>query len=103
VYDPAQEAKVHRYLRELNSGPLPPKAVAAIFREIISASRALQKPTTVAFLGPEASFSHLAARMHFGDSTRYFPQTGISRVFDEVEKIPWTGGLCRWKILWKVL
>jgi len=86
VYDPAQEAKVHRYLRELNSGPLPPKAVAAIFREIISASRALQKPTTVAFLGPEASFSHLAARMHFGDSTRYFPQTGISRVFDEVEK-----------------
>ena len=86
VYDPAQESKVHAYLHELNSGPLPPKAVTAIFREIISASRDLQKPTTVAFLGPEASFSHSAARLHFGDSSRYFPQMAISRVFDEVEK-----------------
>jgi chorismate mutase/prephenate dehydratase len=41
---------------------------------------------TIAFLGPEATFSHLAARMHFGESSRFFPQTGISRVFDEVEK-----------------
>ncbi|MCX5848644.1 MAG: prephenate dehydratase [Deltaproteobacteria bacterium] len=86
VYDPSQEAKVHGYLRELNSGSLPPKALTAIFREVISASRDLQKPTTVAFLGPEATFSHLAARLHFGDSSRFFPQTGIARVFDEVEK-----------------
>jgi len=50
VYDPAQEAKVYRYLQELNSGPLPGEAVTSIFREIISASRSLQKPTTVAFL-----------------------------------------------------
>ena len=86
VYDPSQEAKVHDYLQELNSGPLPQKAVTTIFREIISASRDLQKPMTIAFLGPEASFSHLAARLHFGESSRYFPQTGIARVFDEVEK-----------------
>jgi chorismate mutase / prephenate dehydratase len=86
VYDPSQEAKVHGYLQGLNSGPLPPKALITIFREIISASRDLQKPMTIAFLGPEATFSHLAARMHFGESSRYFPQTGISRVFDEVEK-----------------
>ena len=86
VYDPAQEAKVHGYLQELNSGHLPPEAVTSIFREIISASRELQKPMTIAFLGPEATFSHLAARLHFGDSSHYFPQTGISRVFDEVEK-----------------
>lgn len=86
VYDPSQEARVHHYLRELNSGPLPQKALTTIFREIISASRELQKPMTIAFLGPEASFSHLAARMHFGESSRFFPQTGISRVFDEVEK-----------------
>lgn len=86
VYDPAQEAKVHGYLQGLNSGPLPCEAVTAIFREIISSSRGLQKPTTIAFLGPEASFSHLAARLHFGESSRFFPQTGIARVFDEVEK-----------------
>jgi chorismate mutase/prephenate dehydratase len=65
---------------------LPQKALITIFREIISASRELQKPMTIAFLGPEASFSHLAARLHFGESSRFFPQTGISRVFDEVEK-----------------
>ncbi|HNZ64681.1 MAG TPA: prephenate dehydratase [Smithella sp.] len=86
VYDPSQEAKVHGYLCEINPGPLPQKALTTIFREIISASRDLQRPMTIAFLGPEASFSHLASRMHFGESGVYFPQTGISRVFDEVEK-----------------
>jgi len=86
VYDPAQEAKVYGYLPELNSGPLPRNAVTTIFREIISVSRSLQKPMNIAFLGPEASFSHLAARLHFGESSRYSPQTGIARVFDEVEK-----------------
>ncbi len=86
VYDPSQEAKVHDYLRELNAGPLPQKALSGIFREIISASRDLQRPMTIAFLGPEATFSHLAARLHFGESSRFFPQTGIDRVFDEVEK-----------------
>ncbi|MGB5216930.1 MAG: prephenate dehydratase [Smithella sp.] len=86
VYDPAQEAKVHDYLREVNDGPLPQKALTTIFREVISASRDLQKPMTIAFLGPEASFSHFAARLHFGESGIFFPQTGISRVFDEVEK-----------------
>ena len=86
VYDPSQEAKVHDYLREFNSEPLPQKSLTTIFREIISASRDLQKPMTIAFLGPEATFSHLAARQHFGESSRYFSQTGIARVFDEVEK-----------------
>jgi chorismate mutase/prephenate dehydratase len=86
IYDPAQEAKVHEYLQELNAGPLSQKALTTIFREIISASRDLQKPMTIAYLGPEATFSHLAARLHFGESSIYLPQTGISRVFDEVEK-----------------
>ena len=86
VYDPVREAKVYNYLQELNPGPLPAAAVKAIFREIISASRDLQKPTAIAFLGPEASFSHLASRLHFGESSSFFPQSGIARVFDEVEK-----------------
>jgi chorismate mutase / prephenate dehydratase len=86
VYDPAQEARVHNYLQDLNRGPLPREAVTAIFREIISASRELQKPMTIAFFGAEASFTHLAARTQFGDRSRYFPQPKIDRVFDEVEK-----------------
>jgi chorismate mutase / prephenate dehydratase len=86
VYNPSQEAKVYEYLHELNCGPLPPDALSAIFREVISASRNLQKPATVAFLGPEASFSHLAALLHFGRSSRLVPQSGIESVFDEVEK-----------------
>lgn len=75
-----------RYLQELNDGPLSGRQMSAIFREIISASRDLQKPMNIAYLGPEGSFSHLAARLHFGASSNFFPQQGIARVFDEVEK-----------------
>lgn len=86
VYNPAQEARVMNYLHELNDGPLSDRQMVAIYREIISASRDLQKPMNIAFLGPEASFSHQAARLHFGTSSRFWPQQGIARVFDEVEK-----------------
>ncbi len=86
VFNPAQEARVMRYLQELNGGPLSDHQVTAIYREIISASRDLQKPMNIAFLGPEASFTHQAARLHFGASSRFWPQPGIARVFDEVEK-----------------
>jgi chorismate mutase/prephenate dehydratase len=86
VYDPSQEGKVYDYLREMNTGPLPDKALKDIFREIISSSRTLQEPTMVAYLGPEASFCYLAAQSHFGKSARYFSQTKVSEVFDEVER-----------------
>ena len=86
VYNPAQEARVMSYLHDLNGGPLSDRQVTAIYREVISASRDLQKPMNIAFLGPEASFSHEAARLHFGTSSRFWPQPGIARVFDEVEK-----------------
>ena len=83
---PRQEAKLFAYLKEVNEGMLPEKYLKAIFREIISASRALQKPVTVAFLGPHATFSHLAAQSYFGTSTSFVPQATIFHVFDEVEK-----------------
>jgi chorismate mutase/prephenate dehydratase len=86
AYDPSQEGKVYDYIREINEGPLPEKALKNIFREIISSSRTLQEPTRVAYLGPEASFCYLAAQSHFGTSALYFPQTKVSEVFDEVEK-----------------
>lgn len=86
VYDAAQEAIIFEYLTRVNGEVLPEKYLKAIFREIISASRALQKPMTVAFLGPEATFSHLAAQSYFGSSTTFSPQTTIFHVFDEVER-----------------
>jgi chorismate mutase/prephenate dehydratase len=86
VYDPPQESKVYGHLRRINKGPLSNNALKNIFGEIISSSRALQVPTTVAYLGPEASFSYLAAQSHFGKDAQYSPQTKISDVFDEVEK-----------------
>jgi chorismate mutase/prephenate dehydratase len=86
IYDPAQEAAVCDSLVAVNSGALPEKALMAIYREILSASRALQSPALVACLGPDASFSHLAARSHFGMSTAFFLQKTIYQVFDAVER-----------------
>jgi len=86
IYDPSQESKVYEYLREINEGPLPENDLINIFREIISSSRALQEPTTVTYLGPEASFCYLAAQSHFGKSALYYSQTRVAQVFDEVER-----------------
>lgn len=86
VYDASQEAKIFEHLKDINGNVLPEKYLKTIFREILSASRALQNPITVTFLGPEATFSHLAAQAHFGASTHFIPQTTIFNVFDEVER-----------------
>ena len=86
VYDPSRERLVYQYLSQINQGPLPQKALKEIYREIISASRALQGPITVAFFGPEASFTHLAALAHFGQTARYLPQATIALVFEQAER-----------------
>jgi chorismate mutase/prephenate dehydratase len=86
IYDPAQEAAVCESLAAVNQGTLPQDALMAIYREILSASRALQSPVAVACLGPEASFSHLAVRSHFGASTTISLQKTIYQVFDAVER-----------------
>ncbi len=84
--DPSQESKVYDHLTKVNEGPLSEEALKNIFREIISSSRAMQAPTTVAYLGPEATFAHLAAQSHFGKSVNFSPQSTISDVFNEVER-----------------
>ncbi|KAI8815145.1 Prephenate dehydratase-domain-containing protein [Cladochytrium replicatum] len=66
-------------------GPLTNDAIQAIFREILSASISLQKPTTVAYLGPPGTFTHQAAFNRFGDSVTYSPQATISDVFSAIE------------------
>jgi chorismate mutase/prephenate dehydratase len=91
VYDPAQESRVYSRLSRINEGPLPVASLREIFREIISSSRDLQEPVSVAYLGPEASFSHMAGLSHFGRAARFLPQTAIEGVFEEVER-----GRSRW-------
>ncbi len=85
VYDPAQESRVYGQAKKVNRGPLTDYALKSIFREILSSSRVLQKKETVVYLGPEASFSHLAALSHFGKSTDLVPAVSIPDVFKTVE------------------
>ncbi len=81
-----REEEVVANLIHLNPGPLSHTALRNIFREIISAAREIQAPLGVAFLGPEATFSHLAALKKFGYASRFGPMATIQEVFTEVEK-----------------
>jgi chorismate mutase/prephenate dehydratase len=85
VYRPDREAEVLRRLTEGNPGPLSNRDVARLFQEIVSACRALQTPMTVAFLGPEGTFTEAAAFKHFGHSISVSPMDSIDAVFREVE------------------
>ena len=85
-YVPEREVEILRRLTAVNAGPFPNEGLKAIYREIISASLALEKPLSVAFLGPQATFTHLACLKHFGESAVYVPQINLSGVFDAVER-----------------
>ena len=84
-YRPEREAQILRRIVETNPGPLAGEEMARLFREIMSACLALEEPLTVAFLGPEGTFTQAAALKHFGHaiSTRSFGS--IDEVFREVE------------------
>ncbi|MBI4589753.1 MAG: prephenate dehydratase [Candidatus Rokubacteria bacterium] len=82
---PEREAEIINRLLSLNPGPLPAEGVKAIWREILSASLALERPLPVVYLGPPATFTHQAAVLRFGSSATLAPVRGIAEVFDEVE------------------
>ncbi|MEA2624230.1 MAG: chorismate mutase / prephenate dehydratase [Candidatus Binatota bacterium] len=85
VYVPSREKKIlERLTRKRHS--LPENVVRAVFREVISACRSLERPVRVAYLGPEATFSHLAAREQFGANAVLLPVGSIRQIFDEVER-----------------
>lgn len=86
VYCPAREQEVLGAVTERNSGPLPDDSVRAIFRELISGSRGLEARMKVAFLGPEHTYSHLAALEQFGQAVDMVPVASIAAVFEEVHQ-----------------
>lgn len=86
VLDIAREKAIIEKLTGLNNGPLGEQALCHIFSEIIAAAREIQNHHSVAYLGPEATFSHIAAMSYFGRSVGYMPQTTIGDIFREVGK-----------------
>jgi chorismate mutase / prephenate dehydratase len=84
--DTGRERDLIESLTVKNEGPIPDEALRHIFTEIVSACRALQSPIRVAYLGPEATFSHQAALGNFGKSSVFRPQESIAHVFRDVEK-----------------
>jgi len=86
IYVPEREMQVLSRISSLNKGPLKKSALEAIYREVMSASLALEKPLKIAYLGPQASFSNLAAIKKFGSQVNYVACNSISEVFLEVER-----------------
>lgn len=86
VFVPGREKEIFKRISAINGGPLPEKSIHSIYREILSASRSLEAPLTVAYFGPEATYTHMAARDRFGSSTTYVPMASIPDVFQEVKQ-----------------
>jgi chorismate mutase/prephenate dehydratase len=86
VFTPSREEEVLKAVLDSNKGPLDSATVRAIFREIISGSRALQKVLKVAYLGPEYSYSYLAAVDRFGHAVDLVRVGSIAAVFEEVNR-----------------
>ncbi len=84
-YTPERERQVFERLNDLNRGPLLPEQLSSIYREIISAARALERPLRCSYWGPNGTFSHLAALQTFGGSSDLMPADSIYDVFMAVE------------------
>jgi chorismate mutase / prephenate dehydratase len=86
VFSPAREEEVYQNILENNKGPLDPATIRAVYRELMSGARALQKVLKIAYLGPEYSFSHLAAVERFGQQVEFMGVGSITAVFEEVNR-----------------
>jgi chorismate mutase/prephenate dehydratase len=86
VFSPSREEEVLTNVLEANKGPLDESTIRAVFREIMSGSRSLQKVLKVSYLGPEYSYSHLAAVERFGQNIEYMRVGSIASVFEEVNR-----------------
>jgi chorismate mutase/prephenate dehydratase len=86
IYAPHRERAVFDRVCGHNAGPMTNEQLRAIYREIMSSALALEKTMTIAYLGPEATFTHQAAIKRFGSSLKYASQKTIADVFTEVSK-----------------
>ena len=84
-YRPEREAQVLRGIEDRNQGPLADKEMARLFREIMSACLALERPIKVAFLGPAGTYNHMASVKHFGSSIEEQAVNNIEEIFQVVE------------------
>jgi len=84
IYAPDRESRVLEQIRLYNQGPLPDACLEAIWREMMSGSFALERPLRIGYLGPEGTFSHLAATRKFGASVEYDNLADIRMIFDAV-------------------
>ena len=85
IYRPDREKEVYEKIKKLNKGPLPDTALTSIYRELMSATIAIEKGLNIAYLGPEGSFSHQAVRARFGMSIQSLQFPSIPEVFKSVE------------------
>ncbi|MEA3506391.1 MAG: prephenate dehydratase [Elusimicrobiota bacterium] len=87
VFVPEREEKILNKIRELSDEEgFSVEGKLNIFKEIFAVSRSLQKELTISYLGPEATFTHMAALKQFSEHCRYLPSSSIDQVFREVEK-----------------
>jgi len=86
AFAPEREASVYNRLKRVNRGPLPDGCFQAVYREIISGCRSLERSLRICYLGPPGTFSHLAARERFGASAEFVPVRDIPSVFEEVAR-----------------
>ncbi len=86
VYAPARERAVLNRVMTLSAGDFPGSGLETVFREIISSSLSLEARLKVAYLGPEATFTHEATLRSFGTSVELEPQATVAEVFTRVER-----------------
>ncbi|MBU4305535.1 MAG: prephenate dehydratase [Candidatus Omnitrophica bacterium] len=86
VYMPARERQIYDNVKRYNKGPLHHEMLMAIYREVMSSTIVLQKPMKVAYLGPSATFTHLAGLQKFGSQVEYVATQTITDVFNEVAR-----------------
>jgi chorismate mutase/prephenate dehydratase len=84
-FTPERERQIYDRLDRTNPGPMQSRQLVAIFREIISAARAAEKPLVAAYWGPPGTYTHMAAIQTFGSSTDFATQDSISDVFRAIE------------------
>jgi len=96
-HSPNREREILERLTSRNRGPFPQDTLKAVYREILSSSLSLERPLRIAYLGPRATFTHMAGMQQFGLAAQYVPVESIKDVFGEVEREGWTTASSPWK------